>query len=70
MTEFDLLCLSLGVNIGLLVVHYRLNKKYDMLSDIFSKLLRVMEGIADGKATAHRDSKGQIRVKDLRHETN
>lgn len=64
MTDFDLLCLSLGLNLGLLYYQHRLFYKYKELSYVFAQLMSVMNGLADSELVIHRDSEGNIRVKD------
>ena len=64
MTTDDLLLLSIGVNIALLYVNYKLNDKYTELGCMFAKLMFVMKGIADSEVDVSRDRDGNIRIKE------
>jgi len=68
MTDFDLLCISLGINIAILYYHRRLVHRYDELSMIFGHLMGVMKGLADSELAIHRDKEGNIRVKEKTNE--
>lgn len=70
MTETDVQYLSLGLNIILLINGYIQSKRYEALHHIFVQSFRLAELIADGKATVKRDSEGNIRIKELKDETN
>jgi hypothetical protein len=69
MTDYELLCLSLGVNIAMLYYHRRLVRRYDELSHIFGKLLGIMKGLADSELDIKRDREGNIRIKEKSNET-
>jgi hypothetical protein len=69
MTDFDALCLSLGINLALLYYQRRLVLRYDELSMIFGKLMKVMQGLADAELDIQRDSEGNIRIKEKANET-
>jgi len=68
MTDFDIMMLSIFFNIILLFNSWLMHKRYEALHIVFAKSFRLAEAIADGKATVSRDSKGLIRIKDLRNE--
>lgn len=69
MTDSDLLILSIFFNIILLFHNWLMHKRYDRMGELFAKTVHLVGAIADGKAMPKRDSKGEIRIKDLRDET-
>jgi hypothetical protein len=68
MSDSDIMMLSIFFNIILLFNNWLMHKRYEALHILFAKSFRLAEAIADGKATVSRDSKGLIRIKDLRDE--
>lgn len=70
MTETDVQYLSLGLNVLLLIHNYIQRVRYDALHLLFVRSFRLAEAIADGKATVKRDSKGLIRIEEVKHEAN
>lgn len=70
MTDSDIMVLSILFNIILLFNSWLMHKRYNLLGELFAKSVVLMGAIADGKVKPHRDSKGEIRIKDLRNETN
>lgn len=69
MTDFDIVVLSIFFNVILLFHNWLMHKRYDRMGELFAKTVYLVGAIADGKAMPQRDSKGEIRVKDLRNET-
>lgn len=69
MTDNDLLILSIFFNVILLFNSWLMHKRYNLLGELFAKTVMLVGAIADGKAMPQRDSKGEIRIKDLRNET-
>lgn len=69
MTDFDYMMVSIFFNIVLLFNNWLMHKRYNLLGELFAKSVVLMGAIADGKVKPHRDSKGDIRIKDLRDET-
>ena len=70
MTDTDIMILSIFFNIILLFNNWVLNKRHALLNELFGKTINIMGAIADGQAAVKRDSTGEIRIKDLRNETN
>jgi hypothetical protein len=70
MTDTDIQYLSLGLNIILLVNNYIQVKRYESLYQLFGKTIQLVGAIADGKAMPKRDSEGNIRIKEIKNETN
>lgn len=70
MTDTDIMILSIFFNAILLFNNWLMHKRYEAVSMLFGKTVFLMGAIADGKAMPQRDSKGEIRIKDLRNETN
>jgi hypothetical protein len=60
--------LSILFNIILLFNNWLMHKRYEALGELFGKTVMLVGAIADGKAMPKRDSKGDIRIKDLRDE--
>jgi hypothetical protein len=70
MTDTDIMVISILFNVILLFHNWLMHKRYETVGTLFAKTIHIMGAIADGKAMAQRDSKGEIRIKDLRNETN
>jgi hypothetical protein len=70
MTDNDLLILSIFFNVILLFNSWLMHKRFEAVSVLFGKTVFLVGAIADGKAMPQRDSKGEIRIKDIRNETN
>lgn len=70
MTDNDILVLSVIFNIVLVFHNWLMHKRYDRMGELFAKTVHLVGAIADGKAMPQRDNKGEIRIKDLRNETN
>ena len=68
MTDNDLLILSIFFNVILLFNNWLMHKRYEAIGVLFAKTVGLLAAIADGKAMPQRDSKGEIRIKDLRDE--
>jgi hypothetical protein len=68
MTDFDLLIVSIGLNVCFLVYFYAQRVKIAIMTVALREVSYLMGHIADGKAMPKRDSKGEIRIKDLRNE--
>jgi hypothetical protein len=68
MTDTDIMMLSIFFNIILLFNSWLMHKRYNLLGELFAKSVVLMGAIADGKVKPHRDSKGDIHMKDLRKE--
>ena len=70
MTDTDIMVLSIFFNVILLFNNWLMHKRYNLLGELFAKSVILMGAIADGKVQPHRDSNGDIHMKDLRDETN
>lgn len=70
MSYFDMFCLSLGVNFALLARLWAKDELVKKMEEAMRAIPPLMAAIADGKAMPKRDSKGDIRIKDIRNETN
>lgn len=70
MTDQDIMILSIFFNIILLFNSWLMHKRYNTLGELFSKTVLLVGAIADGKAMPKRDSKGNIRIKEIKNETN
>lgn len=70
MTDTDIIVLSGIFNVILVIHNYIMHRRYDALGALFGKTIMIMGAIADGKARPERDKDGNIRMKDLRNETN
>ena len=68
MTDYDIMAISIVVNIGLLLHNYIMHKRYETLGMLFAKTVMLVGAIADGKAMPYRNSKHEIHIKDLRNE--
>jgi len=70
MTDTDIMMLSIFFNIILLFNSWLMHKRYEVLGMLFGKTVGLVAAIADGKAMPERDSKGEIRIKDLQEKAN
>jgi hypothetical protein len=70
MTDFDLLIVSLGLNLCFLAYFYAQRVKMTLMALALKEVTSLMGHIADGKAMPKRDSKGNIRIKEIKNETN
>lgn len=68
MTDFDIMMLSIFFNIILLFNNWLMHKRYNLLGELFAKSVVLMGAIADGKVKPQRDSKGDIRIKEIKSE--
>lgn len=68
MTDSDIMMLSIFFNVILLFNNWLMHKRYEALGELFGKTVVLVGAIADGKVKPQRDSKGDIRIKDLRNE--
>jgi hypothetical protein len=70
MTDSDIMILSLFFNTILLFNNWLMHKRYEALGELFGKTVVLVGAIADGKAMPKRDSEGNIRIKEIKNETN
>jgi hypothetical protein len=68
MTDFDLLIISLGLNLCFLAYFYAQRVKIAIMALALKEVTSLMGHIADGEAMPKRDNKGNIHIKDLRNE--
>lgn len=69
MTDFDLLIVSLVLNVCFLAYFYAQRVKMAIMALALKEVTSLMGHIADGEAMPKRDNNGNIRIKDLRNET-
>ena len=70
MTDSDILALSVIFNVILVFHNWLMHKRYDALGNLFGKTIQLMGAIADGQAMPYRDKEKNIRIKEVKHETN
>lgn len=66
MTDSDIMVVSIILNCILLFHNWVMHKRFEAVSMLFGKTVFLVGAIADGKAMPQRDSKGEIRIKDLK----
>lgn len=69
MTDTDIIVLSGIFNVILVVHNYIMHRRYNALGELFGKTIVLVGAIADGKAIPKRDSEGNIRIKEVKNET-
>lgn len=70
MNDTDVLVISVIVNVVLVFHNWLMHKRYDALGELFGKTIHLMGAIADGKAMPYRDKEKNIRIKEMKNETN
>lgn len=74
MTDFDMLCLSIGINVALLARLWAKSELIKKMEEAMSAMPPLMAAIADGKAMPYRTGKDEIKIrnllKEVRRETN
>lgn len=70
MTDQDIMILSIFFNIILLFHNWLMHRRYETINELFGKTVVLVGAIADGKAMPKRDSEGNIRIKEVKNETN
>ena len=68
MTDFDLLIVSLGLNVCFLAYTYGQRVKIALLTRLLYEVKHLVDCLADGKATAMRGRDGMLRFKEVKHE--
>ena len=65
MTDFDMFCLSLGINVALLARLWAKSELIKKMEDAMAAMPPLMAAIADGKAMPYRNSKDEIKIRNL-----
>jgi hypothetical protein len=69
MTDFDIMCLSLGVNVALLARLWAKQELIKKMEEAMAAMPPLMAAIADGKAMPYRNSRDEIKIRNLLKET-
>jgi hypothetical protein len=70
MTDFDLLIVSIGLNVCFLAYFYAQRVKIAFLVHTIREAKFIVDCLVDGKATATRGRDGLLKFKEIKHETN
>ena len=65
MTDFDMLCLSIGINVALLARLWAKSELIKKMKEAMSAMPPLMAAIADGKAMPYRTNKDEIKIRNL-----
>ena len=68
MTDFDVLVISVIVNVGLLIHNLILGKALSTLKEMLVISTQAMASVADGKAMFKRTHDGKVALKEIKHE--
>ena len=68
MTDFDLLIVSVGLNVCFLAYTYGQRVKIAVLTHLLREAKFIVDCLADGKATATRGRDGMLKFKGVKHE--
>lgn len=68
MTDFDLLIVSLGLNVCFIAYTYGQRVKIAILTHLLREAKFIVDCLADGRATAVRGRDGMLRFKEVKHE--
>lgn len=70
MTDNDILVISVIFNVILVFHNWVMHKRYETLGQLFGKTVMLVGAIADGQAMPYRDREKNIRIREVKHETN
>lgn len=68
MTDFDLLIVSVGLNVCFLAYTYGQRVKIAILTRLLHEVKFIVDCLADGRATAVRGRDGMLRFKEVKRE--
>jgi hypothetical protein len=65
MTDFDMFCLSLGINVALLARLWAKQELIKKMEDAMAAMPPLMAAIADGHAMPYRTSKNEVKIRNV-----